>query len=349
MSRWRQHRILEAMTRSYSGPGDRTTRREFITTLAVVALWAPNIRAQVPRKRPLIACLYSGLAATRDDYRAAFLGGMHDLGYVDKENFDISYHYAEGDYVHLPALAEDVVQLSPDVIFAAEPPATAAAKRATQSIPIVAPLLVDPIRQGLVDSYSHPGGNVTGILVAVEGLWTKSVEIARELIPTASTLGLLVNPANPGTIPQRRDVEAAANVDRIKLVVVEAREAVDFDQAFRQLVSAGAQVVLVGADALFVSESRHLAQLALASHIPTVSGTRELTEAGGLVSYNVSNVANYRRAAYFVDKILNGNPPAELPVEFPTKVELVVNRKTAETLGLAIPPTVLARADEVIE
>jgi putative ABC transport system substrate-binding protein len=209
--------------------------------------------------------------------------------------------------------------------------------------------LADPVRQGLVASYARPGGNLTGVLVAIDGLWNKYLELARELVPGATTIGLVVNPSNPGNAVPRHDVETAGTATGIKIVVVEARATIDFEPAFKALIAAGVQAVIVGGDALFVSEHKRLAELATASRLPSVSGTRELTEAGGIISYSVSNSGNFRRAAYFVDKILKGTKPADLPVEFPTTLEMIVNMKAAKALGITIPPTLLARADEVIE
>jgi putative ABC transport system substrate-binding protein len=205
------------------------------------------------------------------------------------------------------------------------------------------------VNLGLVTSLARPGGNVTGILTLVEGLSGKQVEIALQLIPAATKLGVLINPTNPADTAQWQEIEAAGAAKGIKVVAVEARTKGDLDPAFTSLTAAGVQVVIVVRDTLLVGERVHIAKLAAAAHLPTVAGAGEMAKAGGLIAYGTSITANVRRAAYFVDRILKGTKASDLPVEFPTKVELIINLKTAKVLGLNIPPTLLARADEVIE
>jgi putative ABC transport system substrate-binding protein len=258
--------------------------------------------------------------------------------------------YADADSARLPALASELVQLHPDLIVALDPPAALAAKKATAAIPIVAAILNDPVRLGLIASFARPGGNVTGILSQVEGLPGKQIEIAQEVVPTITVIGMLANPANATHLFQRREVEAAGAVKAIKVIAAEARSKADFDTAFNLLRSAGVQAAIVLRDAMLVSEGRRIAELATTMRLPTIASQNSYVEAGGLLSYGVDETRdNHRRAAEFVDKILKGTKPADLPVEFPTKLLLAVNMKTAKALGLDIPATLLARADEVIE
>ena len=325
-------------------------RREFITLLGgAAAAWPLVARAQTAVKRPLIAFLQSGSKETTAFWASAFSEGMRALGYVEGQSYDIVYRFANEDFARLPALAEELVQLKPDVIVASVAASALAAKRATQSIPIITPILADPVKLGLVASYARPGGNVTGIMTLVEGLSGKQVDIALELIPAATKLGVLFNTTNPTNMAQRQEIEAAGAAKGIKVVAAEARTKGDLDPAFTSLITASVEAVIVVRDTMLLGERVRIAELAAAAHLPTVSSIDEEVKAGGLIAYGVSIPANVRRAAYFVDKILKGAKASDLPVEFPTKVELVINLKTAKALGISIPPTLLARADEVIE
>jgi putative ABC transport system substrate-binding protein len=239
--------------------------------------------------------------------------------------------------------------LQPDVIVAIDPPAALAAKKATASLPIVAAILNDPVRLGMIESYARPGGNVTGILSQVEGLPGKQVEIARELVPGLTVLGVLVNPANATHGYQRQEIEAAATSSGIKIVAVEARSKADLEPAFKALHAAGVRAGVVLRDFLFVEEFRSIAELATTLKLATIASQNTYVEVGGLVSYGVDDSENHRRAADFVDRILKGGKPADLPVEFSTKLVTSINMRTAKALDLTIPPTLLARADKVIE
>ncbi len=241
------------------------------------------------------------------------------------------------------------MSLKPEVILAPEPPATKAAAKATSSIPIVSPILVDPVKMGLVTSYAHPERNVTGILVIVQGLLGKEIELLREVVPGATTIGVLFNPTNPSSVLQRQEVEAIGRASGLKIIVAEALAKADLDKAFDTLVAAKVEVVLVFTDPMFMSQHERIASMAAASHFPTISNAREFVEAGALMNYGISLTTNFYRAAYFVDKILKGGKPADLPVEFPTKIEMVINLKTAKTLGIDIPASIKVLADEVIE
>jgi len=247
-----------------------------------------------------------------------------------------------------PQLAEELVRLAPDVIMAAVTPAALATRKLTQTIPIVCPLLADPIRLGLIASESRPGGNVTGLLFRLEGLTGKQIELALELIPNLARIGLLVNVAS-GVIIDRQEAESASQRLGIKLVPAEVRTPNDLDAAFQALANDGVQAVIVLVDGMLFNERNRVAALAAAARLPAIYGFRDHVDAGGLVSYGVNLADNFHRAAAYVVKILKGAKPGDLPVEFATKFEMVINLKTAKAVGLEVPPTLLARADEVIE
>jgi putative ABC transport system substrate-binding protein len=302
--------------------------------------------AQPKRQRPLIAYLTPTVLG--QPYENAFRDGLHALGYVDGQTIDIVARGSHGDPRRLEVDAREMVQLEPDVILANVSQAVLEVRKATSTIPIVCPNLIEPEHMGLVSSLARPGGNVTGTLNRIEGMSRKQVEIAHELLPRASTIGFLSNAGrSASSATQRDDMESAAAALGLKFVVVEARGGDELSAAFEGLASQGAQVVIVAIG--FVNESVHIANLGLRTGLPSVYGFREHVEAGGLLSYGVNLKENYRRAAAFVDKILKGTNPADLPVEFPTKLELVINLRTAKTLGVSISPLLLVGADDVIE
>jgi putative ABC transport system substrate-binding protein len=326
-------------------------RRDFISILGrAAATWPLAARAQQsPRKRPLLGYLITGTRDALASDTSAFLNRLRDLGYVEGQNIEIATRYADADSARLPTLAAELVHLQPDLIVAFDPPATVAARKATPSIPIVAAILNDPVRLGLIASYARPGGNVTGILSQVEGLPGKQVDIAQELVPAATIIDVLVNPANPTTAFQRQETEAAGVAKGIKVVAAETESKGDLDTALRALRDAGVQAVIVLRDAMFVSERRHIAELAIALRLPTIGSQYSYVEAGGLLSYGVDNIESHRRAADFVEKILKGAKPGELPVEFPTKLVLSINMKTATALRLEVPLQLQQLADKVLE
>jgi putative tryptophan/tyrosine transport system substrate-binding protein len=325
-------------------------RRDLITIVgAVIVAWPPCARAQTPRKRPLIGVLASGRQDAYAPFISAFLEGMRDHGYVEGQNFDLALLSADADYARLAAGAKELVSLDPDVIVAVDPIAMVALKKATSKIAVVGSILNQPVELGMIESYAHPGGNVTGILNEVKGLRAKTVEIARDLVPNARMIGILFNPSNPVHPPVLQEIEAAARTKGMKVTVGGAAASADIESAFKSLVAAGAQAVIVIGDAMFLSERARIAALAIAAHLPTISNAREFVDAGGLVSYGVDYIANQRRAAFFVDKILKGAKAADLPVEFPSKVEMVVNLKTASALGIVVPSSIMLSADDVIQ
>jgi putative ABC transport system substrate-binding protein len=328
------------------------TRREFIALVGGVILACP-IAAQAQqatsRRRPLLGYLITGTREGLAPEAGTFLNRLRDLGYIEGQNIDIVIRYADTDTTRLPLLAEELVKLKPDLIVTLDPPAALAAKKATASLPIVAAILNDPVRLGLIATYARPGGNITGILSQVEDLPGKQVEIAQELIPTISVIGVLINPTNATHAYQRKEIEAAATTKGIKVIAAEARSKVDVEPALSSLRNAKGQAAIVLRDAMFVSERRHIAELATTIRLPTIGSQNSFIEAGGLISYGVDDFEHHRRAADLADKILKGAKPADLPVEFPTKLVMTINVKTANAIGLDIPPTLLARADTVIE
>ena len=275
--------------------------------------------------------------------------GMRELGYVDGVDYEIRDHWANGDMQRLPELAQAAVRLNPDVILAVPTPAAVAAKAVTATIPIVCFMLADEIRLGLVASDARPGGNVTGLAMRLDGMAGKQFEIATEVLPSAKKIGILVNAASSDAATQLSDVDAASAALKVDRVVAEVRKPDELEAAFRHLATERVASIVVLYDALFFQERRRIASLIESARLPAIYGARDHVAAGGLISYGVSLRSNaYRSAAYF-DKIFRGAKPSDLPIEFPTKLELVINLKAAKALGLDVPPSLLARADEVIE
>ena len=323
-------------------------RREFIAAMASAFARPHAVRAQASTKRPLIAFLTVVTRGRGTSPYGAFLQGLRELGYVENRDFELAHRSTEGYLDRLPALAEEVVALNPSVILTTVTPAAVAVRALTQSVPIVCPLLADPVRFGLIESQSRPGGNVTGVMFRTEGLVGKQLELARDLIPDAGRIGFVVNVAS-GVIIDRQELESASERLGVKLVPAEVRTPDDLDTAFRALASDRVAAVIVLVDGMFFDERQRIAALAAAARLPAIYGFRDHVDAGGLISYGVNLSENFHRAAAYVVKILKGAKPGDLPVEFPTKLELIVNLKTARALGITIPPSVMIRADEVIE
>jgi len=327
-------------------------RRELLTLLGGAAATVMRPRpalAQAPSKRPLIAWISGGARQLGESFIENFLRGMTDLGYVEGRNFDIVYRFTEGYQERLPAITEEVVRLKPDVILATAAVTTVAARRATSTIPIVTPALADAVHLGLIASEARPGGNVTGIEPYVAGLPAKQIEFAREIVPAAGKIGLLTNLADPKAPAQAQELEASARAAEIKIVAADANKPDELDGALRILREQRVDVVIVLQTSMLISYAQQIARAALAERLPTVYGYREHVIAGGLISYGVDLRWCFYRGAYFVDRILRGTPPGDLPIEFPTKMFLAVNLKTAGTLGISVKPTLLSLADEVIE
>jgi putative ABC transport system substrate-binding protein len=326
-----------------------TSRRAFITTVTLALLTAPLVvEAQAPAKVPRIGFL-SPLSLTADTRLEAFLQGLRELGYVDGQTVAIEFRFAEGKPVGLAALAAELVRLKVDVIVATAQAATEAAKRATGTIPIVFAVVGDPVAVGLVASLARPGGNITGLASVAPEVVGKQLELLKEVAPRISRVAILQNPGNPGHPVVLRQAEAAARALGMQLDVFHARTPGEIDAAFAAMRSQRAGGVLVARDALVLAQRAQIAALAAKARLPAMYGFRENAEAGGLMAYGANVSAMYRRAATYVDKILKGAKPADLPVEQPTTFELVINLKTANALGLTIPPSLLARADQVIQ
>jgi putative ABC transport system substrate-binding protein len=325
-------------------------RREFIGALACSVVASPHgAKAQGAAKRPLIAVLIAGPSGSASRYVSGFPQGLQELGYIEDRNIDIVYRYADGDMARMPALADELVQLNPDVIVCASTAGILAIKQATATIPIVSVALTDPEGFGFVTSMARPGGQVTGILITLDSLPAKLLQLVLEVLPTATRIGLLLNASNPTHGVVRRNAEAAAASFARNLVRVEVRVPDDLDAAFQKWARERVDLGLVLYDAMFLSERRHIAALATAARLPIMYGFREHVEDGGLMSYGVDLRESFRRGAIYVDKILKGAKPGDLPVELPTKLELVINLNTAKALGITIPPPIIVRADEVIE
>jgi putative tryptophan/tyrosine transport system substrate-binding protein len=326
-------------------------RREFIGFIGgAAAAWPLAARAQVsPKRRPLIAWLTGLTTEASRSHTANFFDSMRELGYRDGRDFDMVYRIAEGYQDRLPALAKELVGLKPDVILATAVIAAVPARNATSTIPIVCPFLADAVHLGLIASEARPGGNVTGIEPYVGGLPAKQMEFAREIVPGTSTIGLLTNSKDPKGAPQTPELEAAGHAVGLTIVAADANRPEEIEGAVEALASQRVDVVIVLQTTLLLSFRRPIAELALAKRLPTVYGYREHVLAGGLISYGVDVPWCVRRSAYFVDKILRGTPPGDLPVEFPTKLLLSINLTTAKALGITVPPTLLASADDVIE
>jgi putative tryptophan/tyrosine transport system substrate-binding protein len=322
-----------------------------MVTLALAVLVAPRApEAQPPTHVHVHRIGYLlGTTREREPFLEAFLEEMRTLGYVEGQNLVMEYRYAEGQFERLPTLAAELVRLKVDVLLAVITPAALALKQATTTIPIVMMGVGDPMGSGLVASLARPGGNITGVSTLYPELVGKQLEFLKNVLPTVSHVALLSNPANPANARNVQEADVAAQRLGVQLHLVEARGPEAFDSAFAAMTRAHAEALLVVGDAMFFEHRRRLAELAAMSHLPTMHNIRPFVEAGGLMAYGPNTPDLRRRAAVLVDKILKGAKPADLPVEQPTKFELVLNLKTAQALGLTIPPSVLFQADEVIK
>jgi putative ABC transport system substrate-binding protein len=324
-------------------------RREFMTLLGSAPIvWPLAARAQ--QAMPVIGVLGSQSLAAMTDVLSGFRSGLSELGFAEGQNVKIEYRWAEDQYDRLPAMADELVRQNVSAIVASGGNVTIrAAKAATAKIPIVFTGATDPIKWGLVASFNRPSGNVTGVALLTIELDAKRMDLLRELVPTADIVGALLDSSRPEAEDQLRSVQAAAQAIGRPLVVASAGNDRDFDAAFAMLAQQRAGALLVVASPLFTSRREKLVEIAARHAIPTIYQFREFAAAGGLASYGASVVEAYRQAGIYVGRILKGAKPADLPVVQPTKFDLVINLKTAKTLGLSLSPNLLARADDVIE
>jgi putative ABC transport system substrate-binding protein len=325
-------------------------RRTFLFGFTLGTLAAPLApEAQQAAKLARIGFLGLNAPSVATRHTNPFRHALRDLGWIDGNNVSIEYRWAEGKPERLPVLARELVQLSVDVLVTSGAPAALAAQQATATIPIVMAQINDPVALGLVASLSKPGSNITGLATLHSELGSKQIELIKEAVPKASRLAVLWHPGNPGARDIVTHTRHAARTLGLALLPVEVRGAGDLAAALTAMKRQRADALLVAPDPLLLPYSVELVQLTIKHGLPTMFGWSELVEAGGLMAYGPSIPEIFRRAAVYVDKILKGAKPADLPVEQPTKFELVINMKTAKALGLTIPPSVLARADQVIE
>ena len=322
-------------------------RREVVRLLAGAAMCPGTVRAQPGRVRR-VGFLWDSPTVTPDDL-VAFREGLRDLGWIEGQNIAIEFRWAEGHFERLPELANELVGLNVDVIVAPTSIYAEAAKRATAVIPIVFVGHADPLGSGHVASLANPGGNLTGTSLMMTDTNAKGLQLLKEAVPGLSQVAILYDPATPSHVPGLAGLQGAGRDLGLQIAPIAESEAAQFGKAFSGMRSVGAEAVVILATPLFNSNSKRLADLALEHKIATLFARREQAEKGGLISYGPDRGELNRRAAGYVDQILKGARPQDLPVQQPTKFELVINLRTAHALGLAIPPTLLARADEVIE
>ena len=326
------------------------SKRDFLFALwsILFALCVPA-EAQQPKKVPRIGFLSAASASSSAARRDAFRQGLHELGYVEGKNIVIEYRYAEGKLDRLSALAAELIRLKMDLIVSAGPATTRAAKQATATIPIVMASDDDPVGSGFVASLARPGGHITGLATFGPEISGKQLELLKEIVPKISRVGVFGDVIRPGTAQALKEITVAADGFGVQLQYLEVRGPKDIETAFRAAGKERAEAVLVQRSAVLFSQRRQLAELAVKNRLLAIYGSPEYVEDGGLMSYSVSIADLFRRAATYVDKILKGANPADLPIEQPKKFELVINLKAAKQIGLTIPPNVLARADRVIK
>ena len=319
-----------------------------LTLCAMLFALCVSAEAQPPGKIPTIGFLGNSTAALEENLVEPFRQGLRELGYVEGKNILIEYRWAEGKYERFPALIAELVAQKVDIIVTAGTPAALAVKKAAPSIPLVMAAAGDPIGTGLIESLAHPGGNITGLSGMAVDLEGKRIELLREVIPKLSHVAVFWNPTSPLQVNSEKEVQAAARAFKMKVLSLGVQSPAQFDNAFATIRRERPGALLALADRLFLHNRARIMEFATKQHLPGVYAYVELVEAGGLMSYGPSYADLHRRAAGFVDKILKGRKPSDLPVEQPMKFEFVVNLKTAKQISLPIPPNVLARADRVI-
>jgi putative ABC transport system substrate-binding protein len=328
-----------------------TTRREWLSVFGAGLLAAPvaSIAQQQRSRIARIGLLEAASAATDEKWRNALIAGLRELGYVQGSNLTIEYRWADGKYENLARLAGELVQMKLDVIVAASSPAIRAAQRATSTIPIVMVRTGNPVGQGFVATLSRPGRNITGLSNINIDVSSKYLELLRIAVPKLSRVAALVNSASPNYPNNLKPVQAAGNSNGVTILPALASNASEIEAVFAAMKQEHAGALIVLPDSFFLGHARWIGELAARQRLPTMFWTREPVEAEGLMSYGQNNAEHYYRAATYVDKILKGAKPGDLPVEQPTKIELVINLKTAKAIGLTIPKDLLFRADKVIE
>ena len=337
--------------------GDKQSRRTDFMRKTIIGLTLSTLllalsfsaAAQQPKKIPRIGFLLAVPPSTISARIEAFRQGLRALGYVEGKNIVIEWRSSEGKADRLPALAAELVHLNVDVIVSGGPPPTRVAKQATATIPIVMGYDDDPIGSGFIESLARPGGNITGLATLAPEISGKQIELLKEIVPKLSRVAVLGNASQPGHPQALREINLAADALRVQIQYLEIREPKDIETAFQAATKDHADAVLVVTTPLLTSQRRQLADLAIKNRLPAIYSRPEYVEDGGLVFYGVSYTDLFRRAATYVDKILKGAKPGDLPVEQPKKFEFVVNLKAAKEIGLTIPPNVLARADRVIK
>jgi putative ABC transport system substrate-binding protein len=323
-------------------------RRAFVAGLGAVLAAPLAGEAQHAGKVPRIGVLLT-LYSAMEDPPQQFRLGLRDLGYIEGQNITVEWRSAEGNYERLPALVAELVQLKVDVIVTDVTRATQAARQATSKIPIVIMVAADPVGNGLVSSLAHPGGNVTGLSILLSDISAKRLQLFTEAVPTIGHVAVLWNPASPYHKTLLKEVDAAAPSLRLRLLPIAVQGPSEFEEAFSSMTKAHVNALLVADDPMFLTSRTRLIELATKSRLPTMFAHSDFVPAGGLMSYGPNLSERFRLAATYVDKILKGARPADLPVDQAVKLEFVVNLKTAKALGLTIPPSLLLRADQVIE
>jgi putative ABC transport system substrate-binding protein len=313
--------------------------------LILATIHLAEAQQKIPRVGFLITAYRSAISARTE----AFQQGLRELGYVEGKNIVIEWRSAEGQLDRLPALAAELVHLKVDVIVTTGSGVTRAAKEATVTIPIVMSQDNDPVGNGFVASLARPGGNITGLAILAPEISGKQVELLKETVPRLSRLAVLGPSTSPGTAQASKEVELAAGAFKVQFQYLDVRDSKDVETAFRAASKGRADAVLVLTGAVLNAQRKEIAELAVKSRLPAIFPFREYVEAGGLMSYSANFADLYRRAATFVDKILKGAKPTDLPVEQPMKFEFIINLKAAKQIGLTIPPNVLARADKIIK
>ena len=323
--------------------------KNLIYLLPVIAMMVVGavVQAQQPKQPPRIGYLQAPPLSVVAARTNAFRQGLHDLGYIEGKNVIVELRSADGKIDRVPAIVAELVKLNVDIIVSGGSVVTQSAKRATKTIPIIMAQEADPVGSGLVASLARPGGNITGLATLAPELSGKQLELLKEIVPALSRIAVLESPGNSGNAPSLRETERAGRAFGVRIQQIDISHN-DIESAFQTATNARADAILVLSSPFATSQRRKITTLAAKNRLPSVSDRAEFVEDGGLMTYSVSSTDLFRRAAVYVDKILKGSTPADLPIEQPTKFELVINLKTAKQIGLTIPPSVLARADRVI-